>query len=66
MSKRLVGTDGTAWDCAPKTTAPGDTMITYTCRRADEPRSEPRYIRVPIEWNLDDPAVAMKAAPTIP
>jgi hypothetical protein len=41
-------------------------MITYTCRRADEPHAEPRYIRVPIEWNLDDPEVAKSAAPTVP
>jgi hypothetical protein len=75
MSKRLVGADGTIWDCIPKGSLGSatnaeqgaeDTMITYACRRADEPRSEPRYIRVPTALDLDDPVVAASVAPTIP
>lgn len=66
MTKRIVGMDGTQWDCAPRASAPGDTMITYACRRFDEPKSEPRYIRIPADWDLDDPEIAKKAAPTVP
>lgn len=75
MSKRLVGADGTVWECVAKSSReasaaagqpPGETVTTYACRRADEPKSEARYISVSSTLDLDDPEVAKRVAPTIP